>query len=174
VVNGAERYVAAHSHSAFRAVLPYLIAAYKAGSLEVNPPGPDTAIAWYRTAAVQGCKHEGELPSLLNFKPHPLTHPGTVWGQGGTVSATHGTRDVISVMAVTKGPASLTVTVGDSLRMSFDISSPSPVSYFEVPFDRYTTGVVTLTLNGRWTKGPEIRDGSQDSKVSCRRPAPAR
>jgi len=51
--------------------------------------------------------------------------------------------------------------------MSFDINSPNPVSYFEVPFDQHTTGAVTLSLNGRMTSGPEITDGFGESKVSC-------
>jgi glucan endo-1,3-alpha-glucosidase len=68
-------------------------------------------------------------------------------------------------MAVTKGLASVTVTIGNSRRMTFETNSRSPLSYFEVPFDRHTTGPVMLTLNGRTTTGAEIRTGCEDSVV---------
>ncbi|KAL2140250.1 hypothetical protein VTI28DRAFT_4039 [Corynascus sepedonium] len=67
VVDGADKYVSGHSHAAFRAVLPYLIAAYKSGSANVNWHGPDTAIAWYRTSPVGAQECHGEL-LLVIFK----------------------------------------------------------------------------------------------------------
>ncbi|KAL2162356.1 hypothetical protein VTH06DRAFT_7269 [Thermothelomyces fergusii] len=149
VVRGAETYVSGHCHAAFRAVLPYLIAAYKSGSTNIDWHGPDTAIAWYRTSPVQ-----------------TQNHHGTVWGQGGQISAAHGAKDVVSVMAVTKGPACITVAVGNSRRLTFETSSYNPVSYFELPFDCYTSGPVLLTLNGETTIGPEIRPWHGDGKPS--------
>lgn len=92
--------------------------------------------------------------------------PGAVWGQGGVVSATHGAKDVVSVMAVTKGLASITVTIGNSRRVTFETNSQNPVSYFEVPIDRHTTGPVLLALNGRTTTGAEIVAGCDESEVS--------
>lgn len=82
------------------------------------------------------------------------------------MSATHGARDVISVMAVTRGLASITVTVGDSHRMTFETNSRDTVSYFEVPFNSHTTGPVWLDLNGRVAEGPEIRGDCEQKKVS--------
>lgn len=93
---------------------------------------------------------------------------GTVWGQGGQIPAKHGARDVISVMSVTRGPASITVAIGDLREMTFRTQSHSPVSYFEMPFDSNTTGPVLVTLNGRTTIGPEITPKSGDEKVSVK------
>ncbi|KAK4153837.1 glycoside hydrolase [Chaetomidium leptoderma] len=149
VVCGAEKYVSGRSHSAFRAVLPYLIAAYKSGSAEIDWQEQDTAVAWYRTAPARTQRHEG-----------------AVWGQGGNVSATHAARDVISVMAVTKGFARITVTIGESRRMTFETNSRNPLSYFEVPFDSHTTGPVLLALDGRTTSGPEIEGRCEEGKTS--------
>lgn len=69
VVNGAEQYVIGHSHAAFRAVLPYLIAAYKAGSTEAPLPQEDIAIAWYRTAPTRAIQQQGNS----GFSLHPLS-----------------------------------------------------------------------------------------------------
>jgi hypothetical protein len=69
-------------------------------------------------------------------------------------------------MAVTKGPASITVTIGHSRRMTFETNSQNPISYFEMPFDSHTTGPVTLALNGRSTIGPEIGGACGEREVS--------
>lgn len=74
---------------------------------------------------------------------------------------------MISVMAVTKGFASITVTIGDSRRVTFETNSRSPLSYFEVPFDIHNTGAVTLALNGRTTRGPDISAAREESNVSA-------
>ncbi|KAH6842599.1 glycoside hydrolase family 71 protein [Chaetomium sp. MPI-CAGE-AT-0009] len=149
VVSGAETYVSGHCHAAFRAVLPYFIAAFKAGTADIDWHGEDTAIAWYRTVPIRGQQH-----------------PGTVWGQGGTVSAAHGAKDVISVMAVTKGFACITVTIGSACRVTFETRSRNPVSYFEVPYDNRTTGPVSLTLDGNTVTGPEIEVWDGNGKAS--------
>ena len=91
---------------------------------------------------------------------------GAVWGQGGSVSAAHGARDVVSVMAVTRGPASVTVSIGESQMMTFRTHGQSPISYFEMPFDSQTTGAVEITLNGKTTKGPEITGEIENEAVS--------
>ena len=54
IVPGAEDYVVDFPHSAFRACLPYFIAAFK-GEM---PPLKDCAIAWYRPTYV-GSGHDG-------------------------------------------------------------------------------------------------------------------
>ncbi|KAL2129258.1 hypothetical protein VTI74DRAFT_8012 [Chaetomium olivicolor] len=149
VVGGAEKYVDRHCHAAFRAVLPYLTAAYKSGSVDVEWPGEETAIAWYRTAPARA--HD---------------HHGTVWGQGGSVPAAHCAKDVVSVMAITREAAVISLAIGDSCKMTFETSCPSPVSYFEVPFGRHTTGPVVLSLNDRTTTGPEIRSDCEDEMAS--------
>jgi glucan endo-1,3-alpha-glucosidase len=72
-------------------------------------------------------------------------------------------------MAVTTGLATITVTIGDSRRMTFETNSRSRLSYFEVPFDSHTTGAVVLALNGRTTSGPQIAAGREQSpNVSTR------
>ncbi|KAH6617236.1 glycoside hydrolase family 71 protein [Chaetomium tenue] len=149
VVSGAESYIAGHSHTAFRAVLPYFITAFKSGTADIDWQGENTAIAWYRATPIRGQQHSE-----------------TVWGQGGTVSANHGAKDVISVMAVTKGVASITITAGNACRVTFETTSQSPVSYFEVPYNNRTTGPVTLALDGKTATGPEIRPCHGTGKAS--------
>lgn len=54
--------------------------------------------------------------------------------------------------------------------MMFETKSRNPVSYFEVPFDEYTTGAVSLSLGENTTVGPEIKTWtSADGKVSAHR-----
>ncbi|KAK4187067.1 glycoside hydrolase [Podospora australis] len=138
VVEGAEEYVNGYSHTALRAVLPYFIAAYKAGSRVVEFTGEDTAIAWYRTtpaSAGGGCE--------------------TTWGQGGSSLATQGARDVISVLVLAKVPTTVTVAIGSRWK-SFGTRIDSPLSYFEIPFDANSTGLVTIAMNGKTSEGPAI------------------
>ncbi|KAK4112910.1 glycoside hydrolase family 71 protein [Canariomyces notabilis] len=149
IVEGAEPYVLGQSHAAFRSVLPFLISAYKAGSTKVTLVQKDIAIAWYRTAPVR-CIQDN----------------GTVWGQGGSILAACGARDVVSVMAVTKGAASITVAIGKSYKVVFETQEQDPISYFEVPFGSHTTGAVVISMNGKSTVGPEITDGAGDCNAS--------
>jgi glucan endo-1,3-alpha-glucosidase len=60
IVQGAEKYVKDFPHSAFRAVLPYFIAAYKCGNRNMEVPHEDRAIAWYRTTPAR-CGSDGGL-----------------------------------------------------------------------------------------------------------------
>ncbi|KAK1754285.1 glycoside hydrolase [Echria macrotheca] len=138
IVEGAETYAANYSHSAFRAVLPYFIAAFKAGTPDIDPPGGDTAVAWYRTTSAQA-GDDGE----------------TKWGQGGSESASLGARDVVSVIAVTKHKSSLAVSIGETTR-HFETDDQRRISYFEVPFDSSTVGPVRITLNEKASDGPAI------------------
>ncbi|GAB1316196.1 Glycoside hydrolase [Madurella fahalii] len=151
VVNGAEQYVVGHSHSAFRAVLPYLTAAYKAGSTETTLPREDIAIAWYRTAPARAVQQHVS---------------STVWGQGGSVPAAYGIRDVVSVVTLTRGAASVTVTIGEFRKMTLETQKREPIVYFEVPYGSHATGPVTITLNDRTTTRPAITDGSDCWKAS--------
>ncbi|KAK3316639.1 glycoside hydrolase [Apodospora peruviana] len=143
IVPGAHKYVNKYPHSALRAVLPYLITAYKAGSPNIDHPGDDVAIAWYRTTSIHA-GHDGD----------------TKWGQCGSGSAAHGARDVISVMVVSRGPGAVVVTIGDQ-KYTFNIYGSTPLSYFEIPFDCNSTGPVTLSLNGKTTWGPEITNSCE-------------
>jgi hypothetical protein len=47
-------------------MLPYFIAAYKAGSTDVDLPGEDTAVAWYRTTPIDAGSDGGKtFPTLI-------------------------------------------------------------------------------------------------------------
>ncbi|KAK3942588.1 glycoside hydrolase [Diplogelasinospora grovesii] len=143
IVRGAEKYTHGYDHAAFRAVLPYYIAAYKAGKTSIDLPKDqeDIAIAWYRTTPV-GCGADGD----------------TKWGQGGSDSAANGARDVISIMAVTKGATSVSVNIGNKVQKTCHTTEQMRISYFEMPFHEGTTGPVMMSMNGKTVKGPEIRN----------------
>ncbi|KAH8899905.1 glycoside hydrolase [Thozetella sp. PMI_491] len=137
IVQGAEKYVNGFPHGGFRAILPYFIAAYKAGNPNVPLPHDDLAVAWYRTTPAR-CGSDG----------------GTRWGQGGGASAADGARDVVSIVTATKGAASITVEIGGQ-GQTFNTQPGKVVSYFELPFAG-RTGPVTLKMNGRQASGPAI------------------
>jgi glucan endo-1,3-alpha-glucosidase len=137
IVSGANTYVDGFPHSGFRAVLPYFIAAYKAGSATAAPPGGSRAVAWYRTTPVAVCGAGG-----------------TVWGQGGTAAASQGARDVVSIITVSTATATVNVKIGAS-GQDFPHSCGSNVCYFELAFDG-RTGPVALSFDGRTTTGPAI------------------
>lgn len=60
IVSGANAYVDGYDHTAFRFVLPYFIAAYKAGTTtDVELPA-EGAMAWYRTTPATICSDGGE------------------------------------------------------------------------------------------------------------------
>ncbi|KAI0600987.1 glycoside hydrolase family 71 protein [Biscogniauxia sp. FL1348] len=146
IVSGAEVYVDGFSHAAFRFVLPYFISAYKAGNADVAVP-TEGAMAWYRTtpASLDGC-----------------SDGGTVWGQTGDASAAGGTSNVISVIALTNSPTSITVSVGGSSQTVGASDTIGKASFYQVPFDG-KTGAVTITLNGKSTTGPEITNNCPSS-----------
>lgn len=135
IVSGAEGYVSGFDHSAFRAVLPYFIKAYKAGSWEAASLTADDAVAmaWYRTTSAT-LGGDG----------------GTVWGQGGTVSASQGARDVVSVITVTTGDTEVKLAIGDTEKTF--VTNETGVNYFEMPFDG-AVGNVSLSMNGASVTG---------------------
>ncbi|KAH7175340.1 glycoside hydrolase [Dactylonectria macrodidyma] len=140
VVDGADAYVDGMDHSAMRAVLPYFIKAYKEGNKNVELPTAETALAWYRTTSAT-LGGDG----------------GTVWGQGGSESASAGTRDVVSVITITVDETEFQLSIGDTTQTFFANGTENRVNYFEMPFDG-ALGAVSLTMNGVTTTGPSIVD----------------
>lgn len=138
IVSGAEAYVTGYDHTAFRFVLPYFIAAYKAGSADVALPAAG-AVAWYRTTSKTVCGDGG-----------------TVWGQGGTASAADGTDDVVSVIALSDTPGQdITISIGD---YSVTVSASGTIgkaSFYETSFTGHT-GAVSVTAGGKSATGPSI------------------
>ncbi|KAI2607778.1 glycoside hydrolase family 71 protein [Hypoxylon fragiforme] len=144
IVNGAQAYVNGFGHSAFRFVLPYFISAFKAGNANVQLP-TEGAVAWYRTTPASVCGDGG-----------------TVWGQGGNTSAVKGTKDVISIIALSNGPKSIQVSIGGSRQTVNPSNSFGKAFFYQVPFNG-KTGAVTITMNGKSTKGPEISNSCPSS-----------
>lgn len=138
VVQGAEKYVDGFDHSALRFVLPYFISAYKAGG--IGGAGLDTegAIAWYRTSAKNVCGDGG-----------------TVWGQGGSESATLGTEDVVSIIALAGSAPKVTVDIGGSSETAELVRSFGSAHFYQAQFGG-KTGAVSINVNGKSTTGPEI------------------
>ncbi|KAF7561643.1 hypothetical protein G7046_g2503 [Stylonectria norvegica] len=139
IVSGAEKYVNGHDHSAFRAVLPYFIKAFKAGDRNVDLPSPgETAMAWYR-----------ENPKALG------SDGGTVWGQGGSASARDGASDVVSVIAITIDDTEVLISIGGDTQSFWTNSTAGRASFFEMPYNG-RTGAVSLSMNGQTTVGASI------------------
>ncbi|KAM0420416.1 hypothetical protein ACHAPT_011837 [Fusarium lateritium] len=139
IVGGAEVYVDGFSHSALRSVLPYFIQAYKAGTPDVPLPDGETAVAWYRTTS-----------ATLG------SDGGTVWGQGGSQSASVGAKDVVSVVAITTGEEEVLIKIGDGREKRFIANGTgSRASYFEVPFEG-ALGEVKLEMGGKSVVGGAI------------------
>ncbi|CAH0041679.1 unnamed protein product [Clonostachys rhizophaga] len=138
IVSGANAYVEGYDHSAFRAVLPYFTAAYKAGNRAISPSNGEQAIAWYRTtrASLGG---DG----------------GTVWGQGGSQSASLGTSDTVNVLTITVDEQDIQVAIGGSSQTFRTGSGGQPANFVQVPFGELT-GAVSLTLGDRSVVGPSI------------------
>lgn len=89
---------------------------------------------------------------------------GTVWGQDGSQSATLGTQDVISVIALSSAAADITVSVGDASETVSPIDSVGAAYYYEVSFEG-KTGAVTVTLGDKSTTGPDISNNCPASGV---------
>jgi glucan endo-1,3-alpha-glucosidase len=120
-------------------VLPYFIQAYKAGTPDVPLPDGETAVAWYRTTS-----------ATLG------SDGGTVWGQGGSESASVGAKDVVSVVAITTGEEEVLIKIGDAREERFIANGTGTrASYFEVPFDG-SLGEVKLEMGGRSVVGGAI------------------
>ncbi|KAI2636830.1 glycoside hydrolase family 71 protein [Xylaria nigripes] len=148
IVAGAGKYVNGYDHSSFRFVLPYFIAAYKAGSVDVGIP-QEGAMAWYRTTPASICNNGG-----------------TVWGQSGTESAAMGTLDVVSIIALTYAPTDIHVQIGawDAGQSVSPIETLGKASFYQVPVNG-RSGAVTITLNGKSTTGPQIINSCPASGV---------
>jgi glucan endo-1,3-alpha-glucosidase len=75
VIPGAAAYVNGFPHSAFRFVLPYFIAAYKAGNTNVAVPD-EGVVAWYRTTPASVCSSGGESnrPTPIYNDPHRIAY----------------------------------------------------------------------------------------------------
>ncbi|KAI1128332.1 glycoside hydrolase family 71 protein [Nemania abortiva] len=145
IVSGADVYVNGFDHTAFRFVLPYFISAYKAGNTDVALPS-EGAMAWYRTTPATICGDGG-----------------TVWGQSGTASASQGTQDVVSIIALTNAPTNINVQIGSGASQSVSVTNTvGKASFYEVPING-ATGSVTITLNGKSTTGPEITNSCPSS-----------
>lgn len=139
IVSGAEGYITGFDHTAFRFVLPYFIAAYKAGSSSVALPSGAGAVAWYRTTSKSVCGDGG-----------------TVWGQGGSASAADGTDDVISVIALSDTPgADITVSIGGSSTTVKATSTVGKASFYTTSFSG-KSGAVVITAGGKSATGPSI------------------
>ncbi|KAB5582809.1 glycoside hydrolase [Coniochaeta sp. 2T2.1] len=138
VVQGADKYIDGYDHSGFRAILPYMIQAYKSGNRNLPVNQEDKAVAWYRTTPAR-CGSDG----------------GTIWGQGGNTSAANGAKDVISIMTATNGQKSVTVDIGGNAQT---FNTQNGLSYFEMPFNG-RAGPVTVKLNGKAKTGPAINNG---------------
>ncbi|KAK6064742.1 glucan endo-1,3-alpha-glucosidase agn1 [Seiridium cupressi] len=139
IVSGAEGYVDGFDHTAFRFVLPYFIAAYKAGTADVALPSGEGAVAWYRTTSKSVCGDGG-----------------TVWGQGGSASAADGTDDVISVIALSNSPgADITVSIGGSSTPVKATSTVGKASFYTTSFSG-KSGAVSITVGGKTTTGTAI------------------
>ncbi|KFA80048.1 hypothetical protein S40288_01860 [Stachybotrys chartarum IBT 40288] len=136
IVAGANPYIDGFSHAAFRSVLPYFIAAYKAGSRDVAPPTPPQAIAYYRTTPLRAGPDGG-----------------TICGQSGSMSAAECSGDVVSVITVTVDSTDIVVQVG---ARNETFRTAEGASFFSVPFGADTGGEVALYMDGRSVVGPAI------------------
>lgn len=136
IVEGAGKYVDGFDHSALRAVLPYFISAYKAGTGAIPPPS-DEAIAWYRTTPAKAG-----------------SDGGTIWGQSGSLSASDATQDMVNVLTITVDETDIEVIVGGESHSFRTGGGASPASFFQVPYGGL--GEVTLNMNGRSVVGPAI------------------
>lgn len=138
IVSGASAYVEGYDHAAFRAALPYFTAAYKAGNRAVTPTNGDTAIAWYRSTPAKAG-----------------SDGSTVWGQGGSQSASDGTTDAVNVLTITVDETDIEVVIGGSSHSFRTGSGENPANFVQVPFDG-ALGDVTLNMNGKSVVGPAI------------------
>lgn len=87
---------------------------------------------------------------------------GTVWGQGGSASAASGTKDVISIIALSNSPQDITVAIGGSTQTVSASSSVGKASFYQVDFTG-KSGAVTITVNGKSATGPAISTGCPSS-----------
>ncbi|KAK0648228.1 glycoside hydrolase [Cercophora newfieldiana] len=143
VFPGSQHYVDGMDHSAFRTLLPYYIAAYKAGKRDIALPetmGDGGAVGWYRTTP--DMEHCGD--------------GGTVWGQGGTKSTKEGIHDSVNVVVITgRKKAVLTVSVGGE-KKEFQIGKRTRELVQVMLSEFKGMGEVKIGLNGEESVGPAI------------------
>lgn len=86
-----------------------------------------------------------------------IANTDTVWGQGGSQSASHGARDVISVCVVNAEPTTVVLGIGDYFeQLNTHHSVHGKVSFFTIDIGN-RTGSVTLQMHGKSAEGPAIR-----------------
>ncbi|KAK3319627.1 glycoside hydrolase [Cercophora scortea] len=153
IMPSAKPYVDGLSHAGFRAILPYFIAAYKAGTKNITLPesmGDGAVSAWYRTTPI-------ELPNCSDG--------GTKWGQSGSDSAKDGVRDVINIVAVSARDTSLTVSLGEA-SYTVQVASGAP-QFFQVSFAELNNqrGTVSISMGNQTATGAAITDECPESGV---------
>lgn len=96
---------------------------------------------------------------FISYTDDVCFYPGldTAWGQGGGQSASQGARDVVSVLAVTREPTALHVSIGGLSQEYITHHQHGHLTFFEVPFDG-RLGPVQLFMSGKSVTGPEIRN----------------
>jgi len=120
-------------HKDWQFILPYYIAAYKAG---VRPPsvGTQGAVFYYRTTPKGTCSDGGTT-----------CHPN------GGVSATQCTTDTVNVITAVDTATTVTVSIGGNAQ-TFNVNSG--IQLVQAPFNGHT-GDVVVTINGASATGPK-------------------
>ena len=122
IIPPAKPYASGIPHDGLRFVLPYYIAAYKAGNRNV-PITQDGAVFWYRTS-----------PRFAG------SDGGTRLGPNGAQSATAAVEDAVFVLALAASDAagaSVDVSIGGNLR-SVPVAASRGPKMVKVPFDGRT------------------------------------
>ncbi|KAL0633373.1 hypothetical protein Q9L58_007747 [Maublancomyces gigas] len=133
IVGGAEVYVNNMPHDAWRFILPYYIAAYKAGTRNVAIP-TQGAVVWYRTTPKSVCSNGGTT----------CDNSGT---QGGAENCT---RDSVFVISASSTATTVSIRIGG---VGQDFSVAAGMKLVEMPFSG-RTGNVVVTVNGKTVTGP--------------------
>jgi len=136
----SEPYVTGFSHSAFRAVLPYYINAYKTNSR--STPTSDSAIAWFRTTPNNVCSDGGTQCSQD--------------GSGG--AAENCAEDAVFVLASSATGSTVTIQIG-SASNSYQVQAG--MSVVSMPFGG-NTGAVTVSIGSSSVTGPQGTEISND------------
>jgi len=148
VLDQAKPYVDGFNHEGLRAVLPWYIAAYKAGSRDIPMPpslGDGVAVAWYRTTPANLTKCDDG---------------GSHWGQNGTLTAKAAVVDAINIIAIAAKPdTTVSITLGSGVK-TLPVPPGEP-RFFQISFKEFErpVGKVQIIMKGvAGTEGPEITD----------------
>lgn len=136
IIPQAKPYASVIPHDGLRFVLPYYIAAYKAGNRKV-PIAQEGAVFWYRTS-----------PRFAG------SDSGTRLGPSGAQSATAAVEDAVFVLALAASGAagaSVQVSIGGNLS-SVPVVTGSGPKMVRVPFDG-RTGPVRVCFGGKCGDG---------------------